>query len=36
MEVVWKDTPIDPYENLTKLSQFACAYATITIDKLAI
>lgn len=33
MEVVWKDTPIDPSENVTSLSQFAGAYATTIIDK---
>ena len=33
MEVIWKDTPIDPSKNITKLSQFAGAYATATIDK---
>lgn len=35
MEVVWKDTPIDPLENVTKISQFLGAYATATIDKAA-
>lgn len=25
MDVVWKDTPIDPSDNLTKLSQFVGA-----------
>jgi len=33
MDVVWKDTPMDPLDNSTKLSQFACAYASATIDK---
>jgi len=33
MDIVWKDSPIDPSENLTRLSQFAGAYATTTIDK---
>lgn len=33
MDIVWKDSPMDPSENLTKLSQFARAYATATIDK---
>jgi len=33
MDVVWKDTSIDPSKNLTKLSQFAGAYASATIDK---
>lgn len=35
MDVVWKDTPIDPSENLTRLSLFADTYATATIDKVA-
>jgi len=33
MDIVWKDSNIDPSQNLTKLSQFAGAYATTTIDK---
>ena len=33
MELVWKDTPSNPIENLTRLSQFAGAYTTMTIDK---
>ena len=33
MEVVWKDTPIDQLENLTRLSQFVGAYANATMDK---
>ena len=33
MDIVWKDSPIDPSENLTRLSQFAGDYATLTIDK---
>ena len=33
MDVVWKDTPVNPSENLTKLSQCTGAYATTTIDK---
>lgn len=33
LDIVWKDTPIAPSENLTKLPQFAGAYATTTIDK---
>lgn len=33
MDIVWKDSPIDPSENLTRLSQFARAYASTTIDK---
>jgi len=33
MDIVWKDSPIDPSDNLTRPSQFAGAYATVTIDK---
>jgi len=33
MDIVWKDLPIDPSENLTKLSQFVGVYDTTTIDK---
>lgn len=33
MNVVWKDTPVDPSENLMKLSQFIGSYATTTINK---
>ena len=33
MDIFWKDSPIDPSNNLTKLSQFTSAYATMTIDK---
>lgn len=33
IDVFWKDTPIDPSKNLTKLSQFASAYASAKIDK---
>jgi len=33
MDVVWKDSPMDPSENITRLSQFIGAYATTTIDK---
>jgi len=33
MDVVWKDTPIDLSEKLTKLSQFVGAYAAAMIDK---
>lgn len=33
MDIVWKDTHIDPTENLTKLSQFVQSYATTIIDK---
>lgn len=33
MDIVWKDLPMDPFENITKSSQYAGAYATTTIDK---
>lgn len=33
MDVMQKDTLVDPSENLTKLSQFIGAYATTTIYK---
>jgi len=33
MDIVWKDSPINPSENLTRLLQFVGAYATMTIDK---
>ena len=33
MDVIWKDSPIDPSSNLTRLSQFTGAYATTTMDK---
>lgn len=33
MDVLWKDSPVDPSANLTRLSQFAGAYATTTIEK---
>lgn len=33
MDIVWKDIPSNPAENLTKLSQFTGAYATATMDK---
>jgi len=33
LDVMWKDTPMDSSYNLTKLSQFAGAYTSITIDK---
>lgn len=33
MDIVWKDSPMDPLENLTRLSQFAGAYFMTTIDK---
>jgi len=33
MDIVLKDLPMDPSENLTRLSQFVGAYATKNIDK---
>jgi len=33
IDIVWKDSPIDPFENFTRLSKFARAYATLTINK---
>jgi len=33
MDIVWKDLPMDPSKNITRLSQFAGAYAMATIDK---
>jgi len=33
MDVLWKDSPVDPSANLTRLSLFACPYAIATIDK---
>lgn len=33
MDVLWKDSLIDPSSNLTRLSQFTSAYVTKTIDK---
>jgi len=33
MDIVWKDSPIDPSDNITRLSQFAGAYAIVNIDK---
>lgn len=33
MDVIWKDTTMDPSNNLTKMSQFVGAYAYATIDK---
>lgn len=33
VDVLWKDPLDDPTEHLTKLSQFAGAYSTATIDK---
>jgi len=33
MDVLWKDSPTDPSASLSRLSQFAGAYAIVTIDK---
>jgi len=33
MDILWKDSPIDPSANLTRLSHVAGAYATTTINK---
>ena len=33
MDVVWKESPVNPSANLTRLSQFAGAYVIVTIDK---
>ena len=33
MNVLWKDSEVNPSEDLTKLSQFAGAYTTATINK---
>ena len=33
IDIVWKNSPMDPFENVTRMSQFAGAYATTTIDK---
>ena len=33
MNVVWKNTKVNPSEDLTKLSQYAGAYSAATIDK---
>lgn len=33
LNIMKKDSPMDPSENLTKFSQFIGAYATKTIDK---
>lgn len=33
MNVIWKDSKVNPSEDLTKLSQFAGAYTASTIDK---
>ena len=32
-DVLWQDSSDDPTEHLTKLSQYAGAYATTTVDK---
>lgn len=33
LDVLWKFPSIDPLENLTRLSQVAGAYTSVTIDK---
>ena len=33
MNIVWKNTKVNPSEDLTKLSQYAGAYSAATIDK---
>jgi len=33
MNVIWKDSEVNPFEDLTKLSQFAGVHTTVTIDK---
>ena len=33
VDILWKDSLDDPIEHLSKLSQYAGAYATSTIDK---
>jgi len=33
MDIIWKDIPSNPAENLTRLSRFRGAYATSTMDK---
>lgn len=33
MDIVWKEIPFNPAENLTIFSQFTGAYATATMDK---
>lgn len=33
MDIVWKESSMDPSKNLTRLSQFAGAYDMETIDK---
>jgi len=33
MNVIWKDSEVNPSEDLTKLAQFVGAYTTATIDK---
>lgn len=33
MDIVWKDSPMDPSQNLAKLSQYVGAYAMATIHK---
>jgi len=33
MNVIWKDSEVNPSKDLTKLSQYAGAYTTAIIDK---
>ena len=33
MNVLWEDSEVNPFEDLTKLSHFAGAYTAATIDK---
>jgi len=33
MDIIWRYSSMDPYENLTRLLQFTRAYAMTTIDK---
>ena len=33
MNIVWKNTEVNPSEDLTKLSQYAGVYSAATIDK---
>lgn len=33
LDILWQDPTTDPTKNLTKLSQIAGAYASVTVDK---
>ena len=33
MNIFWKNTEVNPSEDLTKLSQYVGAYSAVTIDK---